>query len=1034
VKTLVTLIYLILFCSTLIAQQISIDRIEMMPDTFQLYQMRNWKQVAIGYDSLVFNLSASGDYLPLIWIDAGGVNYPNHNRFGIDSYVGAHDANQGEAINVLPAVIGATLVGIDKTDQSGVNWVEMCEEFFNKRPEENVYLNNFIASSGQDWWYDTMPNIFFYQLYSFYPDEGDFHYQFNTIADRWLAAIKKMGASQTPWNKPYMNYRAFKLANMTPLNTGVKEPEAAGALAWILYMAYIKTSEEKYRIGSEWAMEFLSQWNTNPSYELQLPYGVYIAARMNAELGTDYNVEKLLNWCFTTEDNVRSWGMTLGNWGGYDADGLIGEAQSSGYAFTMNGFEQAGALVPMVRYDDRFARTIGKWILHLANASRLLYSNYLPGYNQDNESWAQVYDQNSYISYEALREEQPFSGTSPYATGDAMDGGWAETNLALYGASHVGILGSIIDTTNVEKILKLDLLKTNYFGDSAYPSFLFYNPYYKDTSFVLDLPAGEYDIYDAIQNTFIKDNVSNEVEINIDADAAILAVLTPSTGIQQYVLNKLLIDSVVVDYNAGLTVSNFPPRLKSLASKKQTVLKNETIFIYAAAEDFDLDPVNYEWYCSNGSILGDSASVEWTAPANAGSSVIKCTVSDGKGGLDSSEIILEVLDNQLPRITGISCSPQELDFGEVCSITCQAEDADGDSLIYTWSSNMGSISGQGKSVEWTAPEESGYNYITCLVEDVKGGSVKDSIGISVGHLVAAYSFIGSAFDSSGYNNHGQVIGANSTEDRFGNPNAAYHFNGVNAYIKIPNTPALNFENAITVLFWIRIDSMYEEREAYPISHGNWENRWKVSITNEGIRWTVKSASGIKDLDSQMQLLTDIYYHIGCVYDGSHYEIYINGILDNASTFSGKILKTSIDLTIGQVLPNNTGYNFNGIIDDILIFNRGLSAEEIEDIYDRTSDIDIQDNIQIPKYTILERNYPNPFNSTTQIHYRLSKSEQVKLEVYNYLGQKIKTLVNQKQPAGIYYITFNATDLASGLYFCRLRAGSYVKTNKMIILN
>ena len=321
----------------------------------------------------------------------------------------------------------------------------------------------------------------------------------------------------------------------------------------------------------------------------------------------------------------------------------------------------------------------------------------------------------------------------------------------------------------------------------------------------------------------------------------------------------------MVDYNAGLTITNFPPRLKSLASKKQTVLKNETISVFAAAEDIDLDMINYEWYCSDGSILRDSATVEWTAPATAGSVVIKCIVSDGNNGLDSSEINLEVLDNQAPLITKIISTPAESDLGEVCTITCQAEDADGDTLTYNWSALKGSISGQGNSVEWTAPEESGFNYITCSVEDLKGASAIDSIGISVGHLVVAYSFSSNAFDTSGYNNHGQIFGANSVQDRFGNPNAAYHFNGVNEYIIIPNTPALNFENAISILFWMRIDSMYEDREAYPISHGNWENRWKVSITNEGIRWTVKSSTGTKDIDSQTKLLTDTYYHIAVSY-------------------------------------------------------------------------------------------------------------------------------------------------------------------------
>ena len=51
----------------------------------------------------------------------------------------------------IPAVIGATLCGVDKTDQWGYNFVLMCEEFFNKRPEENIYLNNFVGNSGNDW-------------------------------------------------------------------------------------------------------------------------------------------------------------------------------------------------------------------------------------------------------------------------------------------------------------------------------------------------------------------------------------------------------------------------------------------------------------------------------------------------------------------------------------------------------------------------------------------------------------------------------------------------------------------------------------------------------------------------------------------------------------------------------------------------------------------------------------------------------------------------------------------------------------------
>jgi len=492
---------IILFALTWVsAQQIDIPRIEAMPDIPNPYEMRDWKNVALGFDSLVFNLDAEGDYLPLIWTEPAGLNYPNHPRFGIHSYVGTDNQSSGEAITALPAVIGATLVGVDKSDQNGHNWVLMCEDFFNKRPEENVYLNGFITSSGNDWWYDTMPNVFFYQLYSLYPEQGEFQWQFNTVADRWLEAIEKMGGSAKPWSKPYMNYWAWMLATMSPVESNYKQPEAAGALAWILYDAYSETGREEYRIGAEWAMEFLSEWGTNPSYELQLPYGVYTAARMNAELGTRYDVQKLLNWCFTPDGNVRFWGMTLGNWGGYDCDGLFGEAVNDGYAFAMNGYEQAAALVPMVRYDDRFARAIGKWILHMANNSRYFYSTSLPAQNQDSEFWAYQYDPKGYIAYEALREEQALSGIRPFATGDAMRGGWAATNLGLYGSAHVGILGGVIDTTNIEKILKLDVLKTDFFGQPAFPTYLIFNPFMVDTLVEINLPEGSFDIYDAVSN------------------------------------------------------------------------------------------------------------------------------------------------------------------------------------------------------------------------------------------------------------------------------------------------------------------------------------------------------------------------------------------------------------------------------------------------------------------------------------------------------------------------------------------------------
>ncbi len=83
---------------------------------------------------------------------------------------------------------------------------------------------------------------------------------------------------------------------------------------------------------------------------------------------------------------------------------------------------------------------------------------------------------------------------------------------------------------------------------------------------------------------------------------------------------------------------------------------------------------------------------------------------------------------------------------------------------------------------------------------------------------------------------------------------------------------------------------------------------------------------------------------------------------------------------------------------------------------------------------LFQNYPNPFNPVTTISYRLPTASRVQLVIFNVLGQKVATLVNQKQAAGVYRITFNAASLASGIYFCRLQMdGHSAQTRKMVLL-
>jgi hypothetical protein len=87
----------------------------------------------------------------------------------------------------------------------------------------------------------------------------------------------------------------------------------------------------------------------------------------------------------------------------------------------------------------------------------------------------------------------------------------------------------------------------------------------------------------------------------------------------------------------------------------------------------------------------------------------------------------------------------------------------------------------------------------------------------------------------------------------------------------------------------------------------------------------------------------------------------------------------------------------------------------------------------PAMPFLDQNYPNPFNPTTTIGYALPWRSRVTLSVYTALGQIVTTIVNGEEQAGYHEVRFDGIGLASGVYFYRLQAGSFVKTMKALIL-
>ena len=318
----------------------------------------------------------------------------------------------------------------------------------------------------------------------------------------------------------------------------------------------------------------------------------------------------------------------------------------------MNGFQQAGALLPLAKYDKRFARALAKWTLNLANASRLFYPQYLAPDKQDDYAWSNEFDPASVIAYEALKEN--IDGKALYGTGDAKRSGWANTNLGLYGSSHVGYLAAIIEPTNVEMILKLDLNKTDFFADNTYPSYLFYNPHETDQQVTLNPGVGSFDIYDAISESNIGEAVSGDFSFTIKADEVVLLTILPAGTTVESKEGKLYAGTHVIDHAYGY---DFTPkfRIKSFESEKDEVEFNETVALFATVENAPAS-VSYKWFQND--VLIDETSgndLDWTAPVSEGLIEMKVEVVSGSTILkDSLTISVLAVVPTAPVITGLA--------------------------------------------------------------------------------------------------------------------------------------------------------------------------------------------------------------------------------------------------------------------------------------------------------------------------------------------------------------------------------------------
>ncbi len=193
-------------------------------------------------------------------------------------------------------------------------------------------------------------------------------------------------------------------------------------------------------------------------------------------------------------------------------------------------------------------------------------------------------------------------------------------------------------------------------------------------------------------------------------------------------------------------------------------------------------------------------------------------------------------------------------------------------------------------------------------------------------------------DSSGYNNNGILYtgeGATSKSiaGRYGN---AITFDGTNDYISVLPDTSLDINNYLSLCAWVKLNSKNIDQKIIARVSRNpdfWgyqldifsDNKLEM-ITGGTTRWnTTRGVSGGTSLD------TGTWYYVTGIFDGVRNKTYINGVLDRNNNISYGLSSLSQILNIGKS-TEGTGYYFNGIIDEVAIWNRALSESEIKEIY------------------------------------------------------------------------------------------------------
>jgi hypothetical protein len=315
-------------------------------------------------------------------------------------------------------------------------------------------------------------------------------------------------------------------------------------------------------------------------------------------------------------------------------------------------------------------------------------------------------------------------------------------------------------------------------------------------------------------------------------------------------------------------------------------------------------------------------------------------------------------------------------------------------------------------------------------------------------LVAYWPFNGNAIDESGNGNNGNNFGATPTTDRNGSSNSALSFNGLNNYISVPYSSTIGVQQEISVSFWVYFNGgscgprimqcpPWGQCGGYTIATSSTSNSSRYFYTNfENCTSAVVSGSS-------PSLPGLSWHHVVWTASGltGVSRMYFDGVLvdtDITNSFFTSINYLNRPLTIGNIDPNSCDW-FGGYLDDIGIWNRILTPQEITNLYNSVSSNECLTmtintgvlNTNPVTYTSTVSIYPNPANDHITIDCgNLANVSGWSIKITNMVGQEV---FNQPMNTQQFYVPLNSWT-GQGVYFVKIiNAQNEVVNIKKIIL-